>query len=209
MDEQQQAAKALLERMLRTTGLTPSELARAAKLTPSTLTRFLNSPVRHTLSARTLTKLSAYSGVAVPPAVLPALPPASVPVVGYIGAGEQVLPFDDAAMGAGLEQADPPPGAEPGTVAVVVRGDSMFPAFWDGDILYYSREAGFDRDGCLYNECIVKLRDGPIYIKRVTPGGQPGLYTLQSYNAPPMADVAIDWAAPVQFQDKRRRRAKP
>ncbi|WP_159996822.1 helix-turn-helix domain-containing protein [Roseomonas sp. 18066] len=208
MDEQQRAAKALLERMLAATGLTPSELARAAKLTPSTLTRFLNSPVRHTLSARTLGKLSSYSGVAVPAAVLPAVPAGAVPVVGYIGAGEQVLPFDDAAMGAGLEQVDAPPGAEPGTVAVVVRGSSMFPAFWDGDVLYYARDAGFDRDGCLYNECIVKLRDGPIYIKRVTPGSQPGVYTLQSYNAPPMPDAAIEWAAPVQFQDKRRRRAK-
>jgi transcriptional regulator with XRE-family HTH domain len=208
MDEQQKATKALLERMLTATGLTPSELARAAKLTPSTLTRFLNSPVRHTLSARTLSKLSAYSGVAVPLGVLPALPPGGVPVVGHIGAGEQVLPFDDGATDTGLEHVDAPPGAEPGTVAVVVRGSSMFPAFWDGDVLYYSRDAGFDRQHCLYNECIVKLLDGPIYIKRVMPGSQPGVYTLLSYNAPPLLDVVIEWAAPVQFQDKRRRRAK-
>mgnify|MGYP001442394756 CR=1 FL=1 len=70
MDEQQTATRELVERMLRATGLTPSELAERAGLAASTLTRFLNKPVKHTLSARTLAKLSAASGVPVPAVVV-------------------------------------------------------------------------------------------------------------------------------------------
>ncbi|EHM01401.1 peptidase S24-like protein [Acetobacteraceae bacterium AT-5844] len=51
------ATKALVERALELTGWTPTEYARVAGLTPSTLTRFLYHPVKHTLSHRTITKL--------------------------------------------------------------------------------------------------------------------------------------------------------
>lgn len=61
LDNDQAVAKAVVESILKTTGLTPTELARKAGLTPSTLTRFLNKPVNHSLSARTLAKLKAVS----------------------------------------------------------------------------------------------------------------------------------------------------
>lgn len=205
MDEYQSAAKALVDKMLAKTGLTLSELARGAGLTETTLTRFYNKPVKHSLSAKTLAKLSAFSGVAVPAAVsVPAR--RAVTLAGYVGAGDQIFPFDDGP--GGLETVDPPPGADKDTVAVLVRGASMMPAFWDGDVLYYSRDAGVDRDEVLYKECIAKVINGPTYIKVIMPGSSVHLFTLTSYNAPPIIDVELEWAAPVQFQDKRRRRSK-
>ena len=49
-----------------------------------------------------------------------------VPVVGYIGAGAEVLPIDDHAKGAGLDEVECPRGMDPAkTVAVKVRGDSI------------------------------------------------------------------------------------
>lgn len=65
MDPQQIAQRELVRTMLARTGLTPTELARKAGLTPSTLTRFLNGQVKHALSARTLDALSAASLVPV------------------------------------------------------------------------------------------------------------------------------------------------
>jgi transcriptional regulator with XRE-family HTH domain len=65
MDERQKSVRDLVERMLAASELDPTGLARAAGLSASTLTRFLNSPVKHTLSARTLQKLSKASGVEV------------------------------------------------------------------------------------------------------------------------------------------------
>lgn len=66
MDYPQETARALVSQMLEATGLEPTQLARRAGVTPSTLTRFLNKPVKHTLSVRTLMKLSAASGVPIP-----------------------------------------------------------------------------------------------------------------------------------------------
>lgn len=66
MDPQQAAQRKLVQEMLDRTGFTASELARAAGLAPSTLTRFMNGQVKHALSARTLASLSDASSVPVP-----------------------------------------------------------------------------------------------------------------------------------------------
>lgn len=74
MDQEQRRVRALVEDMLRQTGLTPSDLARRAGLAPSTLTRFLHSPgTNQLLSGRTLGKLTAYVQAA-SPSHLPAPP---------------------------------------------------------------------------------------------------------------------------------------
>jgi len=210
MDADQREVRQIVARMLRAAGdLTPTELAHKAGVAASTLTRFMNNEgVKHTLSTRTLRKLSSVSGVMLPAHLTNGKK--LVPVVGYIGGGEEVYPFDDTAMGAGgIEDPIEAPGdVEDDAVAVRVRGSSMFPAYWDGDVLIYRRDWRFVRDICLYNECIVKVKEGPTLIKRIMPGSGDNLYTLVSYNAPDIIDVRIEWAAPVQIHDKRKRRAK-
>jgi plasmid maintenance system antidote protein VapI len=66
IDDQQAAIRDLIRLMMEKTGLDPTGLARSAGVAPSTLTRFLNQPVKHLLTARTLAKLSKVSGVPVP-----------------------------------------------------------------------------------------------------------------------------------------------
>ena len=66
IDEQRAAIRALIRSMMEATGLDATHLAKAAGVAPSTLTRFLNQPVKHLLTARTLAKLSKASGMAVP-----------------------------------------------------------------------------------------------------------------------------------------------
>lgn len=188
--------------MLRATGLRPSELAARAGLAPSTLTRFLNSPVKHTLSARTLSKLSEVSGVTNEKVVAIMPHPKGILLVGHLGIGEKVYGIDEQDR----ETVEAPPGVNYGMLAIKVVGDSMFPAFWDGDVLYYPSDGAFDRELCLYNECVVRVEGGDTYVKRIMPGSSADTYVLTSYNAPPLLDVRIEWAAPVQFQDKRRRR---
>lgn len=63
-DPQQKRVRELVELMLEATGMSPTELARQAGVSGSTLTRFLHDRgVKHTLSTRTLGKLSVASGV--------------------------------------------------------------------------------------------------------------------------------------------------
>jgi len=114
-----------------------------------------------------------------------------VPLVGYVGAGAEVYPFDD---GGCLDEIDPPPGIGPEAVAVKVKGDSMFPRYMEGDVLIYDSHTPLARaDG---QECVVSLPDGRKFIKtvRVDPDGS---VTLESFNAPPIRRVRVEWAAAI------------
>lgn len=121
-----------------------------------------------------------------------------VPLVGYIGAGAEVLSIDDHAKGGGLEEVEAPPLSGPSTVAVRVRGH-MYPAYSDGDTLYYDRRDDGDLRHLIGRECVVKLADGRCFIKILQLGTQPGLWTLLSTNAPPMLDQSVEGAARVKW----------
>ena len=83
----QDDTRRLVRAMMTLTGLTASGLARAAGLTPSTLNRFMNKAVGHTLSSRTMlalmaetfTRLHGRAAVSLDPAAVAALAPA-IPV---------------------------------------------------------------------------------------------------------------------------------
>lgn len=125
----------------------------------------------------------------------------TVPIVGYVGAGQEITPIDDHEKGGGLEEIEAPPGVTSGVVAVRVRGDSMYPAYLDGDTLFYSRKT-VDLGECVGRECIVRLRDGRSFVKTLQRGTQPNTVTLMSHNAPPLWDVEADWIAPVEWVKK-------
>lgn len=126
----------------------------------------------------------------------------SVPVLGYVGAGAEVISIDDHAPGAAQERVDLPFGDTMEIVALRVQGDSMYPAYRDNDLLFYDREPLPPRE-CLGRECVIRLVDGHTYIKLLTKGGQPGRYTLISYNAPPLEDMEVEWAVPVRWVERR------
>ncbi|MBR9766002.1 MAG: helix-turn-helix transcriptional regulator [Rhodobacteraceae bacterium] len=113
-----------------------------------------------------------------------------VPLVGIVGAGAEVFPIDD---GGSLDEIDPMPGLGPEAVAVRVVGDSMYPRYFDGDILVYDQHVSMrDAHG---QECVVALADGRRLIKVVRLRN--GVVSLESYNHQPIEDADIEWAAPV------------
>ncbi len=124
--------------------------------------------------------------------------PHVVSVVGYVGAGQEIFALDDHALGASLEEVEAPEGVGRDTmVAVRVRGESMHP-LRDGWLLFYRRDQHGVPEACLNRLCIVKLADdGPILVKELRRGYREGHFVLSSWNAPPLDDVRVDWAAPV------------
>ena len=124
--------------------------------------------------------------------------PATVAVVGYVGAGQEIFAHDDHALGTGLEEVEAPEGVgKDPIVAVRVRGESMHP-LRDGWLLFYRRDQHGVPEACLNRLCIVKLAgDGPILVKELRRGYRAGSFVLSSWNAPPLEDVRLDWAAPV------------
>jgi SOS-response transcriptional repressor LexA len=128
-----------------------------------------------------------------------------VPVVGYVGAGAEVYAIDDVAMGGSLVEdgVELPFFGVSGAVCVIVRGDSMEPAYHDGDMLIYDDRRDGDYGDLINRECVVQLADGRTYVKILLRGSQPGLWTLISHNASPISDVPIAWAARVKWVQKR------
>jgi transcriptional regulator with XRE-family HTH domain len=57
MDESQEAARRFVNEILRATGWSAYKLAKEATVVSTTITRFLNGEVTHTLSGRTLDKI--------------------------------------------------------------------------------------------------------------------------------------------------------
>ena len=118
---------------------------------------------------------------------------AQVQLQGYVGAGQAIFQFDE--FGGGF--VDAPPVSSPGTVAVEVRGESMLPLYEDGTLLYYSKV--LPPEQMIGRRCITKLADERVLVKTLRRGSERGLWTLVSLNAPDIEDVALEWAAPIDW----------
>jgi hypothetical protein len=124
------------------------------------------------------------------------------PVVGYVGAGESFVPYDDLAAGAALDEFEF--GVDAGDpIAVLVRGRSMEPVYRPGDVLVCSRRRTIDADEFLGRDCIVLLESGEGYVKHVVSGSRPGRFNLLSYAASPIEDARLEWAAPILWVRRR------
>lgn len=123
----------------------------------------------------------------------------TVPLVGYVGAGELYYPDPEAGAWMGFDEVEAPPDGQ-GVVAVRVRGDSMAPVYRSGDLIYFRRD-GADLASLLEHDCIVQVRGGPAYIKKLVKGSKAGRFSLESYarGIPQLVDQEIEWAAPVLF----------
>jgi hypothetical protein len=124
-------------------------------------------------------------------------PGAVVPVVGYVGAGSEVFAFDDHAKGDGFDHIPAPPGMLNG-IALIIRGNSMTPKYDDGEVIFIEKTI-VSVDGLIGENCYIEIADGRRYIKRLQYGSRPGLFTLISYNAPPIMDVIVERAYPIAF----------
>lgn len=119
---------------------------------------------------------------------------ARIEIVSYAGAGAAVYPID-----AKLDDIDPPPGCPEGAFGVIVRGDSMWPAYEPGDVLICSWVD--DLESVMHRRAVLDLDTGERLIKQLEPGPTPGTSTLLSVsqNSPPRVGVAVHRAAKILF----------
>jgi len=123
----------------------------------------------------------------------------TTPVVGYVGAGAEVYPIDDHPKGFGFDTVESPPGDNRKFVAVIVEGESMYPLYQSGDVLFYTRDGFSELDRCWGKACVVQITDGPMLVKTLQRGSETNMFNLISFNAPPKENIALDWAARVAW----------
>lgn len=119
-----------------------------------------------------------------------------IPMAGYIGAGAQVYKVDAEQSSRVTDYVKAPRGF--GAVeSLRVRGNSMWPAYRDGDLVFIENrpsEFPLKRD----TDYIVELADGRSFLKMVEPAAD-GTYNLISYNGPPEPGVKIINAIAVRY----------
>lgn len=187
-DAYKKKALAYVKDVLKRSGLNATQLAKAIDVSPSTLTRPINSPEHpHSISGRTLEKIAEFMGENLPLSLNPNK--RTVPVVSYVGAGAEVFPFDEV-----FEEIDAPPGAPKESFAVIIQGDSMYPMFFDGDHLVVEW-IDDPRDLIGDRSAIVELKDGRRLVKQMTAGAQLNTFTLLSHNSPAIPNVRVKRAA--------------
>jgi phage repressor protein C with HTH and peptisase S24 domain len=128
--------------------------------------------------------------------------PTLATLVGAVGAGERIVPFDRDAT---FENIPAPPGLT-APAAVVVRGDSMEPVYRNGEVLLYDRADSVPAHS-IGRDCAVQLAppgpgdSGDMLLKVVQRGTRKDRYNLLSYNPrhPPIVDARLLWAAPIQW----------
>lgn len=86
------------------------------------------------------------------------------------------------------------------TRAAMVDDDSMEPRFYLGDIVFYDSVVESFKDA-FYRDCIVRLEDGEVLMRRVMPGRTPRVVTIEGYSphVETLENIEPSWIAPVRW----------
>lgn len=120
---------------------------------------------------------------------------ATVPLVGYVGAGAQAHFY--AIAQSALDPVPAPMDATPTTVAVEIRGPSIGEMF-DRWLVYYDDVRSPITQDLIGKLCVVGVSDGRVLVKKVRRSKQQGRFDLLSENEPPIEAVTVEWAAKVK-----------
>ncbi|HEV2570290.1 MAG TPA: helix-turn-helix domain-containing protein [Beijerinckiaceae bacterium] len=120
-----------------------------------------------------------------------------VRVAGLVGAGAEIMP-DYEQIPDGLYDIDVLVPVPEGAVALQVEGDSMFPRYDAGDVVICWGEPSSMTEIVGW-EAAVRTSDGKRYLKRILQGQKKGTFDLESYNAPPIRGVKLEWVSRVHL----------
>lgn len=120
---------------------------------------------------------------------------ATVPLVGYVGAGAEAH-FYAVAQGE-LDRAPAPVNRTATTVAVEIRGYSIGEMF-DRWLVYYDDVRSPITQDLIGKLCVVGVSDGRVLVKKVRRSKQQGRFDLISANEGPIEGVTLEWAAKVK-----------
>lgn len=121
-----------------------------------------------------------------------------VKVVGRVGAGAEILPEYEQVPPEGLFEISIPFPVPDNALAFEVEGDSMWPRYDPGDVILCWRE-GTNAEEVIGWEAAVRTADGKRYLKRIMKGTRARHFDLESFNAPVIRNVKLEWISKVQL----------
>ncbi len=117
--------------------------------------------------------------------------PHSVPIMGYVGAGAEIMPEFEQVPPEGLDTVDVPFAVPEGIIGFAVRGDSMLPRFNEGDVVLVFAEQRRATHTFYGEEAAVRTTDGRRFLKQIMRDGN--AFALWSWNARPITGVLLEW----------------
>lgn len=124
----------------------------------------------------------------------PLFAPALAPVIGWAGADHTGAMLFATGQSPG-ELAPLPPGATERAVALRVRGQSMRGLADDGALIYFEDQRTPPTPDMLGHVVVLETDADEVLVKRLLRGSGPGLFDLESLDAPARNDVRLRWAA--------------
>lgn len=116
-------------------------------------------------------------------------------LVGYVEGAGQVRLYDDGQ----LRTVELPPGGNPTTVAIEIRGGSMRGIADSGWLFYFDEERRPPTDELLGKLCVLELDNGDVLIRTLQPGRKKNRYDLESATEPTLRDKHVVWAARITW----------
>lgn len=114
-----------------------------------------------------------------------------IPVMGYLGAGGEILPEYEQIPADGLEQITVPFPIPEDMIAFKVRGTSMLPVYRDGSVIIVYKEQKRALETFYGEEAAVRTSDGRRFIKQIMRSSH-GV-NLFSWNDELIENVHLDW----------------
>ncbi|SOC45731.1 phage repressor protein C with HTH and peptisase S24 domain [Rhizobium subbaraonis] len=172
-------------------------LAAALGVRPDAITRMLNTEsegkeVRE-IKAHELGAIARFFGKEPPGGDPTAI--RFVPIAGLAGAGPDTEVHYATGDG-NFGEIEAPKDAASTAEALEVRGNSMYGIAGDGYIIFYEDKEA-PRPEHMGHMCVCFLEDDRVLVKIPHPGREPGLFNLESINAPMMLDVPVRYFAVV------------
>ncbi|MGE0753423.1 MAG: XRE family transcriptional regulator, partial [Variibacter sp.] len=127
----------------------------------------------------------------------------SVPVMGYIGAGAEIMPEFEQVPPEGLDTIDLPFAVPDEIIAFRVKGDSMLPVYRDGDAILVWKDQRAPTEAYVGQDAAaVRTHDGRRYLKEIQRSGRRGMFNLYSHNARLIESVKVAWVGEVYITVK-------
>jgi phage repressor protein C with HTH and peptisase S24 domain len=103
----------------------------------------------------------------------------AIPIMGIASAGMDTLPIEDPAGAGVIDHVELPAAGE--LAALIVKGDSMYPRFMNGETLLYD-PTPISPEKLIGHYAVAQTMDGRVMIKKIMRSQAPGKHTLWSHN---------------------------